>query len=435
MNHVFSISRGRTIDSSNLSDAEVNPPLLVAPNVSQSGTGIASSNYAQTGTTVDVVSDFYWTYSKLAQARQEVPKIILTERRLKANALISQLKYSFGATKETVTAAINKLPDDVKNDINDFFKTIEESTGIGQKTAEFTNKFDFLQDNNDIYDKNPYLRPYRNLYITEPTGWQFIMPYFENFSGMQSNAFSDDAPNPFLGILKKAADGLTDLASTAAILRGPAAISFVEKSKFYSYNTDGEELSFTLPLINTGSVSFDDVIRNWELLFLLLYNNKPARRNTALIDPPNIYQVEIPGVKFLPFCYISSIAIEFQGSRRELTFDLSYIDNLNIESALPTFQGGVGNAVGGLIRNFLNNKVTETIGFFNQPIRKKITTIIPDAYVIKITLKSLIADSKNFMYSILNNTPIVTTSVSDQTAAESVIQAREQLIINQSLGR
>jgi hypothetical protein len=171
------------------------------------------------------------------------------------------------------------------------------------------------------------------------------------------------------------------------------------------------------------------------LLFLLLYNNKPARRNTALIDPPNIYQVEIPGVKFLPFCYMSSIAIEFQGSRRELTFDLSYLDNLNVESATPIFGGGVGNAVGGAIRNFFNNKASQTIGFFNQPVRKKITTIVPDAYLIKITVKSLLADSKNFMYSILNNQPVVTTSVSDAAALETVAKAAEQIIVNRSLGR
>jgi len=435
MNHVFSISRSRTVDASNLSDAEVSPPLLVAPNIAQTGTGLATSNTSQVGTTVDVVSDFYWTYSKLKESRQEVPKIILTERRLKSNALISQLKYSFGVTKDAVTAAINKLPDNVKNDLNDFFKNIETNTGVVQNTTNFVNKFDFLQDNNDIYDNNPYLRPYRNLYITEPTGWQFVLPYFENFSGAQANAFSDDAPNPFLGILKKASEGLSDLASTASILTGPASISFVEKSKFYSYNTEGEDITFTFPLINTGSVTFDDVIRNWELLFLLLYNNKPARRNTALIDPPNIYQVEIPGVKFLPFCYMSSIAIEFQGSRRELTFDLSYLDNLNVESATPIFGGGVGNAVGGAIRNFFNNKASQTIGFFNQPIRKKITTIIPDAYLIKITVKSLLADSKNFMYSIINNQPVVTTSVSDAAALETVTQAAEQILVNRSLGR
>jgi len=155
MNHVFSISRSRTVDSSNLSDAEVSPPLLVAPNVAQTGTGLATSNTSQVGTTVDVVSDFYWTYSKLKESRQEVPKIILTERRLKSNALISQLKYSFGVTKDAVTAAVNKLPDNVKNDLNDFFKNIETNTGVVQNTTNFVNKFDFLQDNNDIYDNNP----------------------------------------------------------------------------------------------------------------------------------------------------------------------------------------------------------------------------------------------------------------------------------------
>lgn len=423
MNHVFSVSRTKSIETATNGDAEVAPPLLVAPANTPLGGGQGRSFNTLQGETVDIVSDFYWTYSKLKEARQEVPKIILTEKKLKTNALVSQLKYSYGVTKDSVNAALDKLPEDTKNKIINVVKGTKDSvvsTEVGSKTLgdQLKEKFEFLQDDNNIFDTNPYLRPYRDLYITEPTGWEFHFPYFDNYSGAQQNAFSNDAPNPFLGILKKGAELLTDVASIASILRGPASISFVEKSKFYNYSEEGEEFSFSFPLINTGSVAFNDVIRNWELLFLLLYNNKPSRRNTSLIDPPAIYQVEIPGVKFLPFCYISSIAVEFQGSRRELTFDLSFIDNINIDASLPTtnpVQPGITSIV-----NKIFNSPNLVRGFNNFSTPRKITAIIPDAYNVKISVKSLIAESKNFMYSILNENQTVTTSTRESQVIDLV---------------
>ena len=423
MNHVFSVSRTQSIETSTNGDAEVAPPSLVAPSNTPLGGGQGNNANALMGETVDVVSDFYWTYSKLKEARQEVPRIILTEKKLKTNALVSQLKYSYGVTKDSINAALDKLPDDTKNNIINIVKSTKDTVAsqqAGSKTLgdQLIDKFDFLQDDNNIFATNPYLRPYRDLYITEPTGWEFHLPYFDNYSSSQQNAFSNDAPNPFLGILKKGAEMLTDVASIASVLRGPASISFVEKSKFYNYSEEGEEFSFSFPLINTGSVSFDDVIRNWELLFLLLYNNKPARRNTSLIDPPAIYQVEIPGVKFLPFCYISSIAVEFQGSRRELSFNLSYIDNLNVDASAP-----IANKVLPGITSVVNrifNSPNVVRGFSNTSTPRSITAIIPDAYNIKISVKSLIAESKNFMYSVLNGKQTVTTSTKESQVVNLV---------------
>ena len=261
MNHVFSVSRTQSIETSTNGDAEVAPPSLVAPANTPLGGGQGNNASALMGETVNVVSDFYWTYSKLKEARQEVPRIILTEKKLKSNALVSQLKYSYGVTKDSINAALDKLPDDTKNNIINVVKGTKDTVAaqqIGGKTLgdQLKDKFDFLQDDNSIFDTNPYLRPYRDLYITEPTGWEFHFPYFDNYNNSQQNAFSNDAPNPFLGILKKGAEMLTDVASIASVLRGPASISFVEKSKFYNYSEEGEEFSFSFPLINTGSGIF-----------------------------------------------------------------------------------------------------------------------------------------------------------------------------------
>jgi len=401
MNHVFSVSRTRSFDGYDPS-ADAEPPILVSPNNTPTGGGQGRSLATPLGESVDVVSDFYWTYSKLQESRQEVPKIYLKELKLKANALVSQLKYSYGVTKEGVTAALNALPDEAKNSI------ISLLGGTVSKAEDYVqSKFPSTVDSNPVYSKNPYLNPYKNLYITEPTGWEFVMPYFQDYNNMQSNTFSTDASNPFVGILSKAAEGMTDIASTISMLREPTKISFVEKSKFYNYSDEGDEFSFMFPLINTGSVSFNDVIRNWELIFLLLYNNKPSRKNLSIIEPPVLYQVEIPGVKFLPFCYISRISVDFQGSRRELAFNLSYIENLNLDESLPpkTPSGGFFNN----LLNRFNNAPSVVRGFVNSQTPRNIKAIIPDAYVINITVKSLITESKNFMYSILNNESLVTT--------------------------
>jgi len=419
MNHVFSVSRSRSYDGYD-PNADSDPPILVSPTNTPLGGGQGKSITTPLGETVDVVNNFYWTYSKLNEARQEVPKIYLKELKLKANALVSQLKYSYGVTKEGVSAALNALPEEAKN-------SIVSLLGGAVSTAEdfVSSKFPSTVDNNPVYNKNPYLNPYKNLYITDPTGWEFIMPYFQDYNNMQNNSFSTDANNPFVGLLSKAAEGMTDIASTVSMLREPTKISFVEKSKFYNYSDEGEEFNFMFPLINTGSVTFEDVIRNWELIFLLLYNNKPSRKNLSIIEPPVLYQVEIPGVKFLPFCYISRISVDFQGSRRELDFNLSYIENLNLDESLP-----IRSPSGGFLSNLLNrfgNGPSVVRGFVNSLTPRKIKAIIPDAYVVNITVKSLISESKNFMFSVLNNESLVSTKTLTQQAGsivETIISGR-----------
>jgi hypothetical protein len=406
MQHVFSISRTKNyVNYKKDNSVDVEPPILISPSNTPLGSGIGTNNNTSNGGIVNVVNDFYWTYSKLKESRQEVPRIILTEKRLKSNALISQLKYSFGVAKSNGQALINKLPTNISKGLNSFInKTYNAAanSNAGQAVRDYYNSIPGFQDTNDVYENNPYLLPYQNLYITEPTGWQFIMPYFNNYNNSQANTFSNDTGGgAFLGLLQQGANMVTDWAEMLSVLNNPTQITFVEKAKFYNYPTEGDSFSFSFPLINTGSASFDDVIRNWELLFLILYNNKPSRKNVSVIDPPVIYQVEIPGVKFLPFCYISDLAVEFQGSRRELSFGLSVTDSLNVDASIP---------VAGPTLNPQQTLETIVRGFNNVATPRNVTTIVPDAYNIRITVKSLLPESKNFMYSVLNKNNVVTTN-------------------------
>lgn len=410
MNHVFSISKSRNFSDirSKHDKTDVSTPYLVSPSNTSYGGATNSDGSIVKGGTVNVVKDFYWTYSKTGEkAREEVPRIILQEKRLRVNTLISQLKYSFGASATGVSGGLRDLANQAPA-LSFLGSAADQADTISRGANEIVGRFasSTLDDNNIFSRRDSYLRPYENLYITEDTGWNFILPYFDNYYSAQQNIFSGDANTPYSGLVKTGAEFFTGIADFVNTLRNPTDITFVEKAKLYNYPMEGEEISFNFPLINTGSASYEDVVRNWELLFLMLYNNKPSRRSVSVIDPPVLYQVTIPGVKFLPFCYISNIAIEFQGSRRELSLSLSTIDNLNVVERLNVSgrqlrddEVGPPTPVSTTIRDFTNNEV-----------KRNVTTIVPDAYMIKVTLKSLLTETKNFMYELINPNPVVTTS-------------------------
>jgi hypothetical protein len=127
----------------------------------------------------------------------------------------------------------------------------------------------------------------------------------------------------------------------------------------------GRTLSFTIPLLNTGS--FDDVRRNWQLIFGLVYQNRPGRVSKSIIDQPVIYEVHLPGVAYMPYAYISSLSVKFLGNRREMEFDV------------PIMNEGVG---GGTSNNVGN-----------------IRTVIPDAYELSLTVTGLNEETRNFIYA------------------------------------
>jgi len=441
MEHVFTINRSREfseVDNEKFGrDINVKPPFLVSPNNTAYGSSTNSDGTVINGSVVDVVNDFYWTYSKLRESRQEVPRVILTEKRQKVNTLISQLKYSFGAAFTTAQNSLNELSQNplvkqaLGNNVANNLSNASNAVGNAKQSAtQFAETIvPQIKDNNPVF-QNPLMKPYENLYITEDTGWKFILPYFDNYSSAQANLYSGDSNASFSGLAKMAADGLTDLTDIISTINKPSDISFVEKAKLYNYSTEGEEISFTFPLINTGSATFDDVVRNWELLFLLLYNNKPSRRSVSIVDAPVLYQLDIPGVKFLPFCYVSNIAVEFQGSRRELEFNLSFTDNLRVTNIPQLGEENNSNTLNNfntdftfnvnapprnLVGDFFSDAITRATTtykseFFNNQTSRKIKTIVPDAYLIRITVKSLLAETKNFMYSLINSNPAVTTS-------------------------
>jgi len=336
---------------------------------------------------VNVVRDYYWTYSPVGdKSRAEVPRIQLVERRLKTNALVAQLQYTLGAASTTLT----KLGSEVRG--GSYIAGLIKGIGNGAATAAegAANALGInteagkqaITDSNTTTKDSPFLQPYKGLYITEETGWIYTLPYFDNNHSTSTNQFSDTAEGVG-SIAPKVGEWVQDLSTNLGVLASPTQYTFIEKTKFYNYSSDsGESIKVEFPLINTGAATYDDVIKNWQFLYLLVYQNRPGRTGYNTVDQPVIYEVTVPGTKFFPYCYISNLTVEFVGSRREMSL------------AIPSVTSSVNQTQTSVSNN------TQT---------SNINAIIPDAYNVSITLQSMTANTKNFMAHMVQTPSVIQT--------------------------
>lgn len=403
------------------------PRLIPAGSITGSGGGFLAKD-STSFKKIDVINDFQWTTSPKTSREKDVPKIILKEKRLKNNALYAQVAYysmALGQAGYGALGNIAALPDGIGKSLvtgvvgafaggklAELGQQIANFTGINlgqaanslitttsqigggilgltkfspEKIEEGLNTlFGVLQlGGKDLPDQFNFdslnsnvLRPYEGLYITEDTKFVYNFPYFSDSQNYISNMFGDYDDVLGLGGLDPigAAELAAGTRAAATMVTGTVNFDapgiYIEKPKFFNFKETGEQIRFSIPLINTGWATFEDVKQNWQLMYMLAYQNRPNRRTRNLIDPAVIYEITIPGIRYYPYAYISEMSVNFVGARRRM--------NINVP------------AVGG---------------------SKSINTIIPDAYVLDITLTTLVSETQNFLYAMLHDKQdIITTS-------------------------
>ena len=319
---------------------------------------------------IDVVNNFSWTKSPKT-SRTDVPYALLSEKRLLVNSNVSNLANSFFASKDTVVSALATANQtSLANKINGFGQTSsvaslqdyasylqKSSSPVAQTIGGVLQKFAEVQSGYTL--GNPILQPYEFLYATEDTGFVYKFPYFTN-SYTDSRLSFDGSSDNFLTEGVKIADNFATALANIGNTFKPG--TYIERSKQYSMGQTGRTIELKFPLLNTGS--FEHVLQNWQLIYGLIYQNRPGRVTKSIIDLPVIYQVQIPGVVFMPYAFISNLSVEFLGSRRLM--------NINVPI------DGVAS----------------------------LETIIPDAYQLNITIEGLNEETKNFLYAGLQNNPV-----------------------------
>jgi len=366
-------------------------PKLVPVNNSnpskKSGNHISTDSLVGTANgLIDVVNDFYWTTSPKGQSsRQEVPGIQLREKKLRTNSVIAAAAYylmsgasSAGTILNRASTTVQGVAPGLQAAATTFFSNIISSPGVqtagnvaGSIIQQVLNSASTLTtgitDINQIVGQNieglnsSLLQAYEGLYITEDTKFSYYLPYFSNRLTESANMFSEDEGAFANSMISNAVGAIRGAAESLAVFanfKEPGI--YIERPKFFNFADNGDQIQIDFPLINTGNSTYEDVRLNWQLIYLLTYQNRPNRRSRELIDPSSIYEVSIPGVKYIPFAYMSRIQVDYLGARRQMQIDV------------PTQNGN-----------------------------STIFTIIPDAYEVKLTLTGLVPESKNFMAAML----------------------------------
>lgn len=294
---------------------------------------------------INVTADFPWT-TLPARTRVNVPCIELREYRLTSSTLIQSFIQQARSAVDAVGGAGENFVGSIKN---------------GLKMLDFNVSDDemnkWLDSNLNVKDV-AFLDPYKHLYPVTSTGWYYIFPFLTGQNQKGSNSWGTEGNGDISqaiiqtktkgvgrGVVGNGINMAEVVGKTSKIFNILEPGSYTENIKHYN-PSGGESYKVQFTLSNTGE--FNDVQRNWELCFILTYQNRPNRRSVSLLDPPVIYNTTIPGVNQLLYSYISELQIDNLGTSR----------------------------------------------YINLPIGRK---LIPEAYNISFTINSLLTPTQNLL--------------------------------------
>jgi hypothetical protein len=343
--------------------------------------------------TVNVVKDFPWSNSpQNNESIQDVPEIHMREMSVEFNPFINQLLANLSVINNDTTRGIKgglHVIDELFSSFKSKEKVCQGNPGDSAKNnpqvADSRNwvgqTLDFLQNTNKALSKTRLKRfktkipindpdydpmaPYERLYETSPTGWKYKFPFFDDkYRSLNNSWGAANRQGPLAAMGDLILPTAQNVANTLNVFE-PGV--YIEEPSSFAFTGRERSVTLSFPLINTRT--YDEVMRNWQLIFLLTYQNLPNRVSRSIILPPVIYESLVPGVWYSKYSYISNLSIDFIGARRKM------------DLRLPTITKNV-------LKDFL-------IG------QTDISTIIPDAYNVTMQIQELFPESQNHMYTAL----------------------------------
>ncbi len=318
---------------------------------------------------IDVVNDFSWYAGPKATsaALNKVPCCFITEREQLLSSLISGGMYYLNAGAKAANAfsqsgfvksLLGKATDD--GNVSGLIKGMQNTTS---SALEAINSIAGTEVDRLLLDQHN-LKSLEGIYFTKPTGFNYRLPLYSAPEGVTSSGFGSDSAGQVGELLGGVIDAATDIADGLAKSVNFAQPGvFIEKPQYFQgagYRTE----SVSFPLSNTvrrGTVS--PIQQNYELLWLLAFQNRPYKTSFARTPPPKLYSVSVPGQFSMPYSYISGMSVDFKGTVRKT--------NVTVPS---------GNGEG-------------VIG------SKVINTNVPEAYQVTLEFTSLIGEYGNTMVS------------------------------------
>ena len=369
---------------------------------------------------IDVINDFEWTHTP-AMGRHEIPFIRLSEYKVNFNSLMQNIRYLLSFINKGNIDDLTKGGGNQGGAVKDS-KIKDEKQGWGAKFGEFFTRFgkslgnvagiDNIATNLGGSSLSTHLHSYYGLYGASPTGFNY---YFQqDWKSIQTRwgDIKSGSGGVFSGLNKElfTQEGiLGDILNTAQV--DPKALgTYIERPQMFDYGQDSApSIDVTFNLLNTTSTI--DIIRNWHLCFLLMYQNLPNKTSKVLLEPPVIYEAEIPGLFYSPYAYISRLKITNRGATRVMKVPVK--KRWTKAQDMPLFSDKEAStnqnrwdffrsdraAKKTMSKQLWAQNVTGTdLGITTDYTEEVIETIIPDAYQIDMTIQSLIPESQNLLY-------------------------------------
>lgn len=366
---------------------------------------------------VDVVNDFMWTQSPKS-SRDDVPVLFLREKKIQTNPQLNQIannlftmtqKASRGAGGENVEELKSMIaeskvkilksfgpdpqtefPDAESEEEADLLRQASADARDAQIAQDVAGQRDIISRNIDaltVSNQQGVLAPYESLYYTKDTGFIYSLPYMEQQYKQVGNSFgsSGGANSALMGIGANVSKAAANIA-TGLNIADPG--TYIEQPQLYSFGQNQKSYQVKFPLINTNS--WNDVVRNWQLIWMLVYQNTPNRLTRDLIDPPCIYEANLEGTWYSKYAYVSQLSVNFIGATRKMTIPL------------PT-------------------DTTPDSGGAPRASMISVDTIIPDAYEVTLTITDIFGESRNMLYHSVNqsNSKITTELAGSTTQTDT----------------
>ena len=383
-----------------------------------------------------------------------------------------------------------------------------------------------------MLSKNAHLGPYAGLYLGAPSGFRYVLPYLTssqyrratNTWGAEPNQALYDFTGSLAGIIQGAGDamkggiqgagsvfgtlvgtinegageliegganviggaagGVASLAAgamtkpldmlgkaTTLAQQGAAATTpgtSLEETKGYTGYSDGNGNNITCKFFLANTHSFEEVVKNWHLLFLLQYQNLPNKNNKITLEPSVMYECQIPGHYYSPYCYIESIVVTGVGNTRVMKIPLRVgalgggggAYSTAPESSQPNKSGaytksigtgvslaagvataaGAGAAVAAAAVGGTHESEAHSIqravaaadpASINLGLPKEINVLIPEAFIVEISFKSMVPDTKNLLFHTLKaNDTLYTASVEGSAVQQDERTGHKKIEMN-----
>lgn len=427
-------------------------PLIVPYSASTYNAAISKAPNNNVLTTINVTNEFPWTNAPrlvpgnadtYLNARYDVPSLELREESILQNPALNNIARNLFIARDNIAeldavtkAYTENTNSNIKSVINTYlaFKAGQAATavtgstvaggaaflgtgatlltglgddvisGVGSTAKNVADKlksYDTAKPGKtgaawsgfNNYDQ--YMAPYQDIYTTRLTGWRYKLPYMSDLQRQNMCNFSDSAQNVG-GIgtedLRSGTDKAAGYTSILNTMMAPGV--YIDRAKSFSYG--GGEKSYTckFPLLNTTNQA--DILRNWQLLFLLTYQNRPNRIDRVQIAPPKIYEGMIPGVWYSRYCYISNMSVNFVGNRRKMTLYVPIASASGTKAVTGRGPKSTGKQEPFSVREL---QLSNTPGSAAGNDITRVTTIVPDAYQVSITVTELVPESQNTMFA------------------------------------